>query len=309
MVPRARRCIGTAGHGKVSSTPCTLPTPPFLLSSSHASAVHRRRQRRRRPWTSSSAAAPSTTARERQDAAPTSASKAIASSASATSHRHRPDHHRRRRPRGRTGLYQHAVVGNRIAARRRTIAGRHPAGRHPGDLRRRQLDGPAERPHEEAHSRGDGRHQVPDHLDDACRVPEGARTPRYLDQRRLLHRRDDHPRVRDWLGRQTRDCGRPRGDARARQAGDGGRCARHRQLAHLRARLLRVDRRVDRALQGRGAVSGQVHLAYPERRQPSRRGRRRTDSDQPRGQNSGRDLPPQGRRQGELVQAGHRRSR
>ena len=46
-----------------------------------------------------------------------------------------------------------------------------------------------------------------------------------------------------------------RRDARARPAGDGGRRARHRLVADLRAGVLRVDRGADRAVQGRGAVS------------------------------------------------------
>ena len=70
------------------------------------------------------------------------------------------------------------------------------------------------------------------------------------------------------------------------QAGDGGGRARHRQLAHLRAGLLRLDRRADRAVQGRGAVPGQVHLAHAQRGQSPGRGRRRADSHQPRGRTS-----------------------
>ena len=62
--------------------------------------------------------------------------------------------------RRRAGLHQHALVGDRIAARRRPLAGRHSPGRDARDLRRRQLHGPAQRRHEETHGRGDGRHQV-----------------------------------------------------------------------------------------------------------------------------------------------------
>ena len=80
-------------------------------------------------------------------------------------------------------------------------------------------------------------------------------------------------------------------------------------VAHLRAGLLRLDRRADRALQGRGAVSGQVHLAHAERGQSPARSRRRADSHQPRGEDTRRDLPPQGGRQGELVEDRRRRSR
>ena len=74
-------------------------------------------------------------------------------------------------------------------------------------------------------------------------------------QRRLVHRRDDHPRARDRPRGQEADAGRARGDARAGAAGDGGGRARHRLVAHLRAGVLRVDRGADRAVQGRRAVS------------------------------------------------------
>ena len=53
--------------------------------------------------------------------------------------------------------------------------GEHPAGGHARDLRRRQLDGPAQPRHEEAHGRADGRPQVRHHLDDAGGVSGDAR--------------------------------------------------------------------------------------------------------------------------------------
>ena len=185
-------------------------------------------------------------------------------------HRVGKDDDRCHRPGRRTRLHQHAVVVDRVAARRRTLSGRDPAGGHARNLRRRQLDGSAQRRHEEAHGRGDGRHQVRHHVDDARGVSPGARAPRRIDQRGVVHRRDDDPRARDRTRGQETDAAAARRDAGARQAGDGGRRARHRQLAHLRAGLLRLDRGADRALQGRGAVSGQVHLPHAERGQSSR---------------------------------------
>ena len=62
-------------------------------------------------------------------------------------------------------------------------------------------------------------------------------------------------------------------DARARPPGDGGGRARHRLVADLRAGVLRVHRGADRALQGRGAVPRQVHLAHAQRGQPPARRR------------------------------------
>ena len=47
--------------------------------------------------------------------------------------------------------------------------------------------------------------------------------------------------------------------------------------------LLRHDRGADRAVQGRGAVSRQVHLAHAQRGQPAARSGRRADPHQPRG--------------------------
>ena len=205
-------------------------------------------------------------------------------------------------PGRRTRLHQHAVLVDRVAARRRTFSGRHPAGCHTRNLRRRELDGSAQRHHEEAHGRGDGRHQVRHHVDDPRGVSPGARAPRRLDQRGLVHWRHDDSRARDRTRGQETDTAAARRDAGARQAGDGGRGARHRQLAHLRAGLLCLDRGVDRALQGRGAVSGQIHFAPAERGQSSPRGHRGTDSHQPRREHSGGDLSPQGRRQGQLGQ-------
>ena len=60
---------------------------------------------------------------------------------------------------------------------------------------------------------------------------------------------------------------------------------------------------LDRAHAGRRAVRRHVHLAHAERRQPAARGDRRARDDRPRIEGAGRDLPPEGRRQGELAEA------
>ena len=146
--------------------------------------------------------------RGRRAGAPTSASRATGSNASAIC--------RRRRQKSTTEAAGQAVApgfinmlswANGVAARRRPLARRHPAGRDARNLRRRQLDGPAQRGNEEAHRRGDGRHQVRDHVDDAVRISEGTRAPRDLDKRRIVHRRHDDPRARDRAGRQEADAG------------------------------------------------------------------------------------------------------
>ena len=175
------------------------------------------------------------------------------------------------------------------------------------DLRRRQLDGPAQRRHEEARRRADGRHQVRDHVDDArpstCASSSGAACRTNVASYR---RRHDDPRTRDRPRGQEADAGAARRDARARASGDGGGRARHRLVADLRAGVLCAHRGTDRAVQGGGAVSRQVHLAHAQRREPAGRSGRRADSDQPRGEDSGGDLPPQGRRAGELAEDGRR---
>ena len=87
------------------------------------------------------------------------------------------------------------------------------------------------------------------------------------------------------------------------RTGHGRRGAGRRFVAHLCAGLLCRHRRTDRAVQGRRRISGHVHLAHAQRRQPTGRSRRGADQDRPRGRAAGRDLPSQGRRQGELAQA------
>ena len=59
---------------------------------------------------------------------------------------------------------------------------------------------------------------------------------------------------------------------------DGGRRARHRLVADLRAGVLCENRGADRALQGRGEVPWQVHLAHAQRGRPADRGGRGADS-------------------------------
>ncbi len=57
-----------------------------------------------------------------------------------------------------------------------------------------------------------------------------------------------------------------------RQRNGSGR-ARHRLVADLRARLLRVDRGADRTVQGGREVSGEIHLAHAQRRRAADRKR------------------------------------
>ena len=52
-------------------------------------------------------------------------------------------------------------------------------------------------------------------------------------------------------------------------------------VADLSAGVLREDRGVDRAVQSRGEVQGQIHLAHAQRGQSSARSARRIDSHQP----------------------------
>ena len=93
-------------------------------------------------------------------------------------------------------------------------------------------------------------------------------------------------------------------DARPGRAGDGGGRPRHRLVADLRAGDVREDRGADRALQGRGALPGQVHLAPAQRGRPPAGGGRRADPHQPRGRAARRDLPPEGGGRGQLAEDG-----
>ena len=66
-----------------------------------------------------------------------------------------------------------------------------------------------------------------------------ARAARRLDQRRVVHRRDDDPRARDRPRRQQADAAAAGRDAKPGAPGDGGGRARHRLVADLCAGLLR----------------------------------------------------------------------
>ena len=145
---------------------------------------------------------------------------------------------RRHEPGGRAGIHQHAVVVDRVAARRRPLAGRDSPGRDDADLRRGLVDGAAQRRDEAADDRADGRPEVRDHLDHAGRVSRGGRTPRRLAERRVVPRRDDRARACDRTRRPEADGRRARRDAGHRAPRDGGRRARHRLVADLRAGVL-----------------------------------------------------------------------
>ncbi len=78
-------------------------------------------------------------------------------------------------------------------------------------------------------------------MDHAGRVPRAPGRARGLDQRRVVHRRDDGARPRDRL-RGPAAHGRGAGaHARAGAPGDGGGRARRGLLADLRTRVLRED--------------------------------------------------------------------
>ena len=123
--------------------------------------------------------------------------------------------------------------------------------------------------------------------------------------------RDDAPGVHRRLRQARADPEGARRDARARPPGDGGRRPRHRVRADLCPRQLRDDRGADRALQGRGEVPGQVHLAHAQRGGRTAGGGGRAHPDQPRGRSARRDLPPEGRGRGQLAEdgQGHRAGR
>ena len=309
------RASRTAGHSKVSSTPCALPTPSFSLSSS--------------PRVGCSPPAP-------PQAPPTfdviirggTVYDGTGSAGTARRRRHQGRPHRaRRRPLGRHGHDARSTPPGRAVApgfinmlswaTESLIAD----GRSQGDIRQGVTleifgEGSSMGPLNDAMKKrmveemGDIKYDIT--WTTLAGVSEGARdgaASRPTSPRSSAPRRSASTSSA-WKTRRATPAA-ARADARARPAGDGGGRARHRQLAHLRAGVLCLDRRVDRAVQGRGAVSGQVHLAHAQRGQPPRRGGRRADSDQPRGEDSGRDLPPQGGRQGQLVQdgRGHRDDR
>ncbi len=96
-----------------------------------------------------------------------------------------------------------------------------------------------------------GRPQVPGRVDHARRVPRPAREEGRLDERRFARRRGDGAHQRARVGGRGPDARAARGDAGARAPGDGGRRARRRLVADLRARHVRRDRRAGRARVGR----------------------------------------------------------
>ena len=236
---------------------------------------------------------------------PTSACAATASRRSATSAAPRGgDGHRRDGPRGRPRLRQHALVGDGRPAGRSPLARRHPAGRDDRDLRRGRVLRALERA-DEAPAPGDaGRLPVRHHVDDARRVPALPRAPRRRAERGLVRRHGHDPRARG--GPRRRAARRPRSSRRC--ASSCG--ARWRRAPSASARrsstpptrstppedLIELAKR-------RGALPGQVHHPHAQRGRPAARGGGRDDPRRARGGDPGRDLPPEGRRRGELAEA------
>ena len=83
-------------------------------------------------------------------------------------------------------------------------------------------------------------------------------------ERGVLRRRHDDPRACDRPRGPKADAAAARRDAKPGSEGDGGRRPRHRLVAHLRTGLLRLHRGTDRAVQSRGGVPRQVHLAHAQ---------------------------------------------
>ena len=210
---------------------------------------------------------------------------------------------RRHRPRGGARLHQHAELGGLDLDPGRPLAERHPPGGDARGVRRRHVDGPLERRDEEDQPRAAGLDPLRHPVDHAGRVPRVHGAQGHLAQRRVLRRRHHRARARDRLRRPAADAGGARAHAGAGAPGDGGRRARRRLVADLRAGVLRLDRGADRALQGGGGVRRDVHLAHAERGRPAARRHRRADPHLARSEAAGRDLPPQGVGQGELGQA------
>ena len=130
-------------------------------------------------------------------------------------------------------------------------------------------------------------------------------------QRRLLRRGDDGAHPRNWLHRPSADTQRAGADETARASGDGGRRARRRFVADLRAGVLREDGRADCAGQSRVGTRRNVYLAHSQRRNAFARSRGRVDRHFARRKNSRRVLPSKSRRAVELGQAGcaHQKNR
>src|SRR5262245_9185009 len=126
----------------------------------------------------------------------------------------------------------------------------------------------------------------------------------HLVHRRFLHRRNHDSRIRDRPRRQESHDRTTGPDARAGSKGDGSRGARHRIFPHLCAGILCADRRTDRNVQSRLLLSRQIHLAYAQRRQSSRRSRRGVTANRTGSQNPCRDLSSESRRQNKLGKNG-----
>ena len=142
------------------------------------------------------------------------------------------------------------------------------------------------------------------HLDYARGVLAGARAPRDFAKRGLLCWRNHHPRACDRSRQQKANRGGARSNARSRAARNGSGCAGRLVRADLRAWHLREYRGTDRAVQGGGEVSREVHLASAQRRRPAAGSHRRADSDQQGSGPARRDLSPQGGGTGELAEDG-----
>ena len=126
------------------------------------------------------------------------------------------------------------------------------------------------------------------------------------DQPRHLRRGRRRAQPRDRGGRPPGQRDGARGDAGGRRAGDGGRGARPVELAHLRARPLRLDRGDRRAREGRAALRRLLHHPPAQRGRHDRREPRRGLPRRARGRDPGRDLPPQGGGAAELGAHGGR---
>src|SRR5947207_7108227 len=85
-------------------------------------------------------------------------------------------------------------------------------------------------------------------------------------QCRLVSGCHHRSRIRYWPGRQATDATADRANARLGAEGNGGRRARHRDVAYLSAGVLCEYGRVYRTLQSRREISWQIHFAYAERR-------------------------------------------
>ena len=162
---------------------------------------------------------------------------------------------RRERPRRAPGLHRHARAVGVQRARRPACGQQDHAGHHDRDHRRGHGDRAGERADDRGRARHLGALRRDAGLDDARGLLEGVRAGAAGDQPRDVRRGRRRARPGDRPGGPPGDAGRARGDAGGRGAGDGGRRARPVELAHLRARPLRLDRGDRRPGQGRGAAT------------------------------------------------------